>query len=311
MRALAVATATFAAVTVATRLPSANGDIVGVTAAAEVSRPARPDRVVACPGWTAPETSGATEAPLDELSGLAPADATSWWTHNDSGDVPRVFRVDAALRVLAEVRLDVPFVFDVEDIAMDADGRLWVADIGDNLRLRPDVTLLGVVPPAGSGTVTPTVLTLTYPDGPRDAESLMIDPVTGDGFIVAKEISGARSSVYRIRAATLAAPPATSVALEHVAAIDVSDGGSVGPTAADISPSGTYVAIKTLTTTYIWLRSRGTSVIDVLTASPLAPCRVPGAGTNEAIAFAADSRSLVTVAEGLGRPLVTVRRVAA
>ncbi len=247
---------------------------------------------------------------MTELSGLAAAPGSTWWTHNDSGDSPRVFRVDAGLQVLAEVRLDLPFVFDVEDLANGPDGRLWVADIGDNFRLRPNVALHAIVAPSSSGTVTPTTLTLTYPGGPRDAEALMIDPVSGDGFIVAKEISGARSSVYRIRAATLEQPPDSAVEVELVASIDVSDGGAIGPTAADISPSGSYVAIKTLTTTYIWPRSRGTSVIDVLVASPHAPCRAAFGGQSESVAFSADGRTLASVAEGLGQPLVTVRRTA-
>ena len=39
---------------------------------------------------------------------------------------------------------------------------------------------------------------LSYPDGPHDAEALLVDPVTGDLFIVTKEKQRAR--VYTVAA---------------------------------------------------------------------------------------------------------------
>lgn len=287
------------------------GTVATVGGAAEVSATATPARLTACPTWAAPvSSSGVTAAPLTELSGLAPAASPGeWWTHNDSGDSPRIFRVDGDLRVVAEVTLDVPFVLDAEDVAIGADGRVWLADIGDNFALRPAVALFGIEPPAGSGTVSPRTVTLVYPGGPRDAETLLIDPISGDAFVVAKAVVAGRAEVYRVAASVLAAAAGVST-MELVTTIDVTDGGPVGPTAGDISASGSYVAVTTPSTTYVWLRSRGQTVAEVLTASPAAPCRVTGAGATEALAFSADGRALVSVLEGTGRPLLTITRTA-
>lgn len=271
---------------------------------------AEPAGSLPCPTWAPPVASGATAGVLTELSGLAPSTTPGlWWTHNDSGDSPRIFLVDGSLAIRAEVVLDVAFAFDVEDIALGPDGRVWVADIGDNLRIRPGIVLWGVPQTTASSSVTPAVLNLVYPDGvARDAESLMIDPLTGDGFIVAKTLAAGRASVFRIAAASFASPPSGAVTLLAEGSIDVSDGGPVGPTAADISPSGRSIVVKTFTTTYLWPRRRGATVAETLAAAPVAPCRVVGAGDNEAIAFSIDGRQLAAVAEGTGAPLLTLGR---
>ena len=263
-----------------------------------------------CPVWSVARATGATGVTLDELSGLAPVSSGEWWTHNDSGDSPRIFRVDEQLRVLAEVRLWCPSRSTSRTSPSGPTVGIWVADIGDNLLIRPTIVLWGLPQQSASTTVTPVTLDLVYPDGPHDAESLMIDPLTGDGFIVAKAVVGGRSNIYRIPAATFTSPPAGAFTVEPVGSIDVSDGGSIGPTAADISPSGRYVVVKTFTTTYLWPRRRGDSVVDTLAASPHAPCRVDGAGANEAIAFSLDGRRLATVSEGVGSALNTLERAA-
>jgi len=74
---------------------------------------------------------------------------------------------------------------------------LYVADIGDNTSSRSNIKVYQIPEPAVYGrqytnpvTVTPKgtrTITLTYPDGPRDAEALMVDSVTGDLFIFSKE----------------------------------------------------------------------------------------------------------------------------
>jgi len=302
---------TFGAVALVSSVASiapALAEVPSVDGPADASAPATPG-VVACPVFGVPVPVGSTSADLPELSGLAPSLTPGrWWTHNDSGDSPRIFQIDTDLRVVTELRFAVAFAFDMEDIALGPDGRIWAADIGDNLSIRPGVVLWGVGQQDASGTVTPVTLNLRYPDGAHDAESLMIDPLTGDGFIVTKEIVGGRSSVYRIPAQAFTAPPAGFVTLEPVGSIDVSDGGPIGPTAADISPSGADIVVKTLTTTYLWPRARGASVVDTLVASPHAPCRIAGAGTGEAFAFSTDGRHVATISEGVGVPLVTLER---
>ncbi len=123
-----------------------------------------------------------------ESSGLA---VVGDWlvTVNDSGDSGRVFTVDASGRTVgvtawsAEPR-------DVEAVAPAGDDSVWVGDIGDNSALRDSIRVAEV--PVGTGDLEARVTTyeLVYPDGARDAESLLADPTTGRLYVATKEIFG-------------------------------------------------------------------------------------------------------------------------
>ena len=82
-------------------------------------------------------------------------------------------------------------VVDVEALAPGRDGSVWVGDIGDNDRARPVVSLYRL--PAvtrGDRTVTAQRFDLVHPDGPRDAETLLVQPSTGRVFVVTKGVFG-------------------------------------------------------------------------------------------------------------------------
>ena len=134
-----------------------------------------------------------------ESSGLArstyPRQAV--WTHNDSGDVARVFAVDREGRTRAVVRLRGATAVDWEDIAAGRGHQLWVGDLGDNGRSRSHVSVYRFTEPRplSSRTVDAARFDLRYPDGPHDAEGLMVRPTTGRLFVVTKDPSG--GAIYR------------------------------------------------------------------------------------------------------------------
>ncbi|MGV1037611.1 MAG: hypothetical protein ACOYD0_11390 [Candidatus Nanopelagicales bacterium] len=144
---------------------------------------------------------------MTEISGLATSirHPDVLWTHNDSGDSARVFAVDSTTcKVLAEVTLAGVEAIDTEAIAMgrNAAGEptVWVADIGDNTGSRSSVQLRSFPEPTRlkDQTVTPKTLNVRYPDGPHDAEGLMIDPVpAGSAWIVTKKMA-AKSGIYAL-----------------------------------------------------------------------------------------------------------------
>jgi hypothetical protein len=125
-----------------------------------------------------------------ESSGLVAHDGL-FVTVNDSGDSGRTFVVDGATgrTVGGTSWADEPE--DVEAIAPMPDGSVLVGDIGDNDGTREAVTLLQV-PFGGRGfdEVEPTTYSLTYSDGPRDAETLLVHPVTGQVLVVSKSLLG-------------------------------------------------------------------------------------------------------------------------
>src|SRR5689334_22911340 len=188
--------------------------------------------------------------------------------------------------------------YDPEDLARGPGGALWVADTGDNEARRETVAVI-VVPARGA----PAVHRLRYPDGPHDAEALLVDP-TGRPVIVTKEIGGA--GVYR----TAAPPDGTGpTPLELVGRLSLPEsdtaGGPVGPigsrvvTGAAASADGKVVALRSYTDAWLYPAPDGDPAM-ALTENP-APVRVPlpDEPQGEAIAFTPDG-SLVSGSETRG-----------
>lgn len=138
---------------------------------------------------------------IDESSGLVAGEGLMF-TVNDSGDDPVVYAVSPRTgETVDELTYSSEEVTDVEALAPGA-GALWVGDIGDNGRRRLFVEVFKVELPAGVGagtsTRSPDALTapfrLAYPDGPHDAETLLVHPRTGRLYVVTKGLFG--GSVY-------------------------------------------------------------------------------------------------------------------
>jgi hypothetical protein len=206
--------------------------------------------------------------------------------------IARALDGDCAITSTRRVDID---PFDAEDLARGPDGALWVADTGDNERRRDTVAVI-VVPARGR----PALHRLRYPDGPHDAEALLVDP-TGRPVIVTKEIGSA--GVYRP-----AEPPDGSgpTALELVGRLSLpasdTGGGPVGSigsrvvTGAAASADGRVVALRSYTDAWLYPAPDGDPAM-ALTENP-APVRVPlpDEPQGEAIAFTADG-SLVSGSE--------------
>ncbi|HEY5981100.1 MAG TPA: hypothetical protein VIT41_15855 [Microlunatus sp.] len=129
---------------------------------------------------------------ITESSGLATdAEAQRYWTVNDSGDAGIAYALDDQGETEGTLEFRVEPV-DVEAVAFH-DGRLYVADIGDN-RARRDIVTVYFFDDAEpeSEPVVYKAYDFAYPDGPHDAETLLVD---GDGrlFIVTK---GAEGGIY-------------------------------------------------------------------------------------------------------------------
>ncbi|KOU34543.1 hypothetical protein [Streptomyces sp. WM6378] len=134
---------------------------------------------------------------VKESSGLAASRAHPgiYWTHNDSGDGPYVYAVDAKTgQTVARITMEgVGRPRDVEAISIGPDGDLYVGDIGDNLDGSwSHVWIYRFHEPAQlkDQTVKATQYVVQYADGPRNAEALMVHPKTGRVYIASKRESG-------------------------------------------------------------------------------------------------------------------------
>ncbi|MGA5423982.1 WD40 repeat domain-containing protein [Streptomyces lavendulocolor] len=152
----------------------------------------------AAPAAAAGEDDGFTvEDPrITESSGLAASRAHPgiYWTHNDQ-DQPRVFAVDSRTgKTVATVTLrGIGTPRDMEAISVGADGAVYVGDIGDNLDGSWQHVWIYRFPEPErlrDQTVDATQYTVTYADGPRNAEALMVHPTTGRVYIASKNEDG-------------------------------------------------------------------------------------------------------------------------
>ncbi|MFE2146910.1 WD40 repeat domain-containing protein [Streptomyces sp. NPDC059456] len=154
-----------------------------------------PGSAAAAAGSPAAGASGftITDPRIKESSGLAASRIHPgvYWTHNDSDDGPYVYAVDSATgKTVARVTLTgIGTPRDVEAISLGPDGQLYVGDIGDNLGGSWDHVWIYRFPEPkelADVTVKAEQFTVKYADGPRNAEALMVHPVTGRVYIASK-----------------------------------------------------------------------------------------------------------------------------
>lgn len=190
----------------------------------------------------------ATEAALDEpavtiddpriteSSGLAVSrsDPTLAYTVNDSGGATEIYAIDLESGdVVGVTEVNAPFV-DVEALALE-DGRLWIADTGDNNAVRSDVTLLVIDEPGrASRTVTPTRYPLVIEGGPTDIETVLVDPSDSRVHLVTKGLMGG---------SVLAAPSSGLVRDRPTTMTHVTAGMPALVTDGAFSPDGSTVAL--------------------------------------------------------------------
>ena len=123
-----------------------------------------------------------------ESSGLVALGDGTLVTTNDSGDRGRLFTVDPATGTTTRVTEWSDDPDDVEALASAGAGAVWVGDIGDNGADRDSVSVTRVSV-VGVETDRPTY-ELVYPEGARDAESLLADPASGRLYVVSKGVFG-------------------------------------------------------------------------------------------------------------------------
>ena len=236
-----------------------------------------------------------TDPRLPEVSGLV-VTGDKLLAINDGGDRLTVYVLDRACQVVG-VRTAPVDPYDPEDMALAADGTVWLSDTGDNLAQRATVALLALHPDGSTA-----IYRMTYPDGPHDAEALLLAP-DGTPYVVTKEVLG-NSGVYRPAAALAdgGTVPMTKVGALSFA-LTGTEGGPVGRagelmvTGGAVSPDGRLVALRTYTDAYLWPLSGS----DIPAALETKPVRIPlpPAPQGEAISFGTDSRELVVAGEGV------------
>jgi hypothetical protein len=239
-----------------------------------------------------------------EASGIVASAAYDdvFYTHNDSGDVARFFRINGSCRTTATFDLSGVQARDWEDVSRGPGGTLWLGDIGDNSGTRAKGILVHRVaepgPAGGEQRLRPTSFRLRYPDGPHDAEALLVHPRTGRVLVVTKGFAGA--TVYAAPLPLNAAGPNVLQEVGRVAVPEV--------TAGDISPDGSHVVLRNYTAAYEW-KVAGDDVAGAFKAEPVR-IALPPSPQGEAISYTRNGSSFVVVSEGAGATVEEVDRPA-
>ena len=240
---------------------------------------------------------------ISEASGLAASrkNTNVLWTHNDSGDLNRLFALDIHGKHLGVYQIGFYQARDWEDLAIgpgpeDGKDYLYIGDIGDNAVSHSLYYIYRIIEPVVKSDQAPKDSLITnenietiiykYPDGPRDAEAILVDPINKDLYIISK--SDSTANVYL---AAYPQPISEEFTLEHVTTLTIPY-----VVAADISVSGEEILIKTYTNIFYWQRNPTDILWQVFSTAPATvPYSIEPQG--ESVCWAGDNTGYFTLSE--------------
>lgn len=247
---------------------------------------------------------------IDESSGLGASrrSAGVYYTHNDSGDAARFFRFNKKGEVTGVYLLDGVKAIDWEDMEVASVGGkhfVYLADVGDNGRIRGEIYVHRVEEPAvdaGNMVLKAETYRFQYPDRKNDCEAVLVDPKTGAIWFVSKA-RDQKTTVYVCRTPRVGALQT----LEKVADdLKVNTGGLGGNlvTGGSVSPDGRSIVLKTYAGGYIY---EATEEFDSWVNAKPRPVQFPLEKQGEAVCFSGDGAFLVTSSEGSPCPIQVFR----
>jgi hypothetical protein len=238
------------------------------------------------------------------------------WTHNDSGYRGTVFALSTNGTLLGRYTVPEVSTGDFEDIAMGPGPRadreyIYLGDIGDNNTNRTSIRVFRFAEPAVYGyqsneAVRVTIsdaqaIELRYPDGPYNAEALLVDPRTGDLFIATKLTNSSR--IYRATRAELDAGGPVELTFMREISFRLVSGG-------DVSRDGSLVALRRNNRASAWVRKPGQSVSDALagTSITIPVIGQPEEPNGEALGFDPEDSGYYTLSEGFSPTVYYIAR---
>ena len=260
---------------------------------------------------------------VNESSGLIASRTNkgAYWTHNDSGDGPFIYALDARGNSLGTFRVNGAHNRDWEDIAAGPGPQpnrsyLYIGDIGDNDQKRSEVVVYRVPEPQltpadknssksrPSTTEPAEPIRLAYPDGAHDAEALMVHPSTGNLYIMTKVVL-TNPVVYE------AAAPLTTgklITLKRIGEVRVPSifGGVI--TGGSVSPDGRRVALCDYFQGYEMTLPAASKNFDDIWKQTLTSFDLGKRKQGESIAYRLDGNALLATSEGKQSDLFQVER---
>ena len=248
---------------------------------------------------------------LTEISGMV-ATSDGYVVVNDSSDLEshrKIFFLDGKCKVDDVVSYPT-LPRDPEDMARSADGTIWIADIGDNedSAERRSTIALWKLP---KGADQPTIYRMSYPDGPHNAEALLL---AGDGtpVVVTKQLGKAgvytptaplkKGQTVGLQKVGEFTPPKTTTSNPLAAA------GRLTVTGGANAPDGSRVVLRTYADAFEFDVTDG-NVVEAITKGTPRITPLPDEPRGEAITYSADGKSFLTVSETAAEPASTKPKI--
>ncbi|OZE91339.1 hypothetical protein CH302_24860 [Rhodococcus sp. 15-2388-1-1a] len=247
---------------------------------------AQPSAAAGFETWCTPTDSG-----LSELSGLAWTGDTGY-AIGDRGSDDRLAVLDRACEVTGWIDVGVETV-DVEDMAVDSAGIVWLADTGDNDGERESVTLIGVDVRSDRR----TSVSLRYPDGAHDVEAFALTP-TGQPVLITKVSGGASATIYSSDESVTGAADTVDLVRVGAVAATAADGSSRPITGAAVDADATVGALRTKKDLFVFDIADG-DVAAAFSGAPAGVVEGPDQPQGEAVAFT-DAGELLLASEADG-----------
>lgn len=250
---------------------------------------------------------------LEEISGVAPSykNPGYLWAEEDSGNPNQIQLISPQGATVGRFTLPALINRDWEDIATirfkTGQSYIYLAEIGDNAAGRgngmlhrlfnwtaskeiyrfPEPAITGRKLPVTESITAVETITLILPNGPRDAEAMLVDPVTSELYVLTK---GWESEVYQ---ATCPPSVTAPLAMRHGLTLPFRK-----VTSAAISPDGSEILIRTYKQLFYYERRHGESVMTALRHTPR---QIPLASEpqGEAISWLLDGSGYYSTSEQL------------
>ena len=272
------------------------------------------------PAYGAPTTVGKIESnDITESSGLAasPCQPDVFWTHNDSGDDAFIFAFNGKGKHLGTWKVSNARNADWEDMAAFKDDTgqcfLYIGDIGNNKRERDEQRVYRIKEPQASDSSSTStqkdpletdasmVTVFKYPETPFDAETMIVQPQTGDVYVLTKRIDGP-ALVFKIKPDFASGTPVRAEKVGEVSLPAVPNGLLTGGT---VSPDGKRVVVCDYSAGYE-LTNTSVNFDDIWKQKPV-QINVGDRRQGEAVTFSADGRSIFTTSEMKNSPIIEVK----
>lgn len=249
-----------------------------------------------------------------ESSGLVQSrcDSNVFWTHNDSGGGEFIFAINEKGEKLGTWKVTGAKNNDWEDMATfkDQSGKcfLYLGDIGNNNDKKTQLMIYKVAEPQVTEAAKDTnrkkpgqteqaeVLKFSYPDGPHDAETLLVHPMTGEIYVLTKEMV-TLSQVFKI-----------GQKVEKVGSISVPAIPNGLLTGGEISPDGKRVLLCDYYAAYEIVLPDNDKNFDDIWKQEVTKIELGEREQGEAVCYSADGTKIYATSEKKNSPMIRVDR---